>query len=96
MQRIEPRQHASARAQYYPPDLLADIQDTLSVLADIDLRYRKAFDRLEERSQHRRRDQLLSQLESRRRRERRMHERHLTRLQERITSIVLQDLRSLN
>lgn len=98
MPRLESRSHASSpvMAQYYPPDLLADIQDTLSVLADIDLRYRRAFERLEGQSGRRRRDQLLMQLESRRRRERHMHERHLTRLQDRITSIVLQDLRSLN
>src|SRR4051794_28886773 len=79
---------------FYPDDLLTQAQDALARLADIDLRYEKAF-RLACQSGSRDLSAALrDRLEQRRHRERRRIEQQLTAIHERVSDIIMTDLKS--
>jgi hypothetical protein len=78
----------------YPDDLLHQAQNVLAHLADIDLRYEKAA-LLARRSGGRHVSTASRErLEQRRRRERRHFEQQLTVIHERVSDIIMTDLRS--
>jgi hypothetical protein len=80
--------------RFYPDDLLHQAQDALARLADIELRYEKAY-RLASTPGHRNASAALrDRLDERRHRERRRFERQLTTIHERVTNIIMTDLRS--
>jgi hypothetical protein len=88
---------AAEESIYYPDDLLPKVQETLGALADIELRYEQERARLarldgpDTARVHARR-----RLDDERKQERLAFERRLFRLHERMTEIVLQDLRSVH
>lgn len=74
----------------YPPDLLPQLQDALSQLADIEFRYEARRDRLSKwrPGEVSRRQCMERYLDARRKRERRDCEKRLRALEQRVSSLV--------
>lgn len=82
---------------YYPDDLLPKVQETLGKLADIELKYQQERARLARwDGPDSMRAHMRMRLDQERKQERLTFERRLTHLQERMTAIVLADLRSVH
>jgi len=78
----------------YPDDLLHQAQNVLALLADIDLRYEKAVLLAHKPGRRNVSTALRERLEQRRHRERRRFEQQLTVIHERVSDIIMTDLRS--
>jgi hypothetical protein len=72
----------------YPDDLLPDLQRTLAALADVELRYEAARERLEQEPPGIR-EPFLVEIEARSRRERQAHVQRLEQLRERIRALMM-------
>ncbi len=82
----------------YPPDLLPELQDTLSQLADVEFLYEARMDRLSNwrPGEIARRQRLERYLDARRKRERRDCEHRLSALKQRIYNLMGIKPRSLD
>ena len=83
---------------FYPPDLLHQAQDALAHLADVDLQYAQAESRAMswQRGDVLASAALIERLHRRHARERRLVEHVLSNVHQRVSSVIMRDLRSVD